>query len=82
MLAKKRTKTQFPVLVTTFNEWHEGANIEPAKPMTVSPYTFEGRNINEYVYKDYDGAWGYTGVQAQFAYIDKTREFANIYMEL
>jgi len=27
--------------VTSFNEWHEGTQIEPAVPMTVGDYTYE-----------------------------------------
>jgi glycoprotein endo-alpha-1,2-mannosidase len=47
------------VTITTYNEWHEGTQIEPARA-TGGPYL------------SYDGAWGLTGVRAQRAYLDRT----------
>jgi hypothetical protein len=51
------------VTVTSFNEWHEGTQIEPARPSTA---TYEG----------YDGAWGKEGRAAQDSYLDRTREWS------
>ena len=46
------------VSVTSFNEWGEGTQIEPAAP-------HRG-------YRSYDGAWGLTGSAAQTAYLHRT----------
>src|SRR4051794_927035 len=46
------------VSVTSFNEWGEGTQIEPAS-------AHRG-------YRSYDGAWGLTGAAAEFAYLART----------
>jgi glycoprotein endo-alpha-1,2-mannosidase len=51
------------VTITSFNEWHEGTQIEPAAP--------PGRH-GAYRYLGYDGAWGLSGVAAETAYLDRT----------
>ncbi len=48
------------VTITSYNEWHEGTQIEPARPM-------QGQ------YLSYDGAWGARGPQAERSYLDRTR---------
>jgi hypothetical protein len=47
------------ITITSFNEWHEGTQIEPAAP---------GLGYN-----GYEGAFGATGPAAELAYIDRTR---------
>ena len=47
------------VTITSYNEWHEGTQLEPARAAA------EG-------YLSYDGAWGLRGSQAQRAYLDRT----------
>jgi glucose/arabinose dehydrogenase/PKD repeat protein len=54
------------VSVTSFNEWHEGSTIEPARS---SPPT--GFN-----YQTYSGAYGLTGAAAETAYLDRTAFWA------
>src|SRR5439155_734603 len=45
------------VSVTSFNEWGEGTQIEPASAR-------QG-------YRGYDGSWGVSGVSAQYAYLTR-----------
>ncbi|HWM05343.1 MAG TPA: discoidin domain-containing protein [Actinophytocola sp.] len=54
------------VSVTSFNEWHEGSIIEPAR--TSPPGGFG--------YQTYDGAYGKTGAAAESAYLERTAFWA------
>jgi glycoprotein endo-alpha-1,2-mannosidase len=50
------------VTITSYNEWHEGSQIEPAR-------------VNR-SYLSYEGAWGRAGKAAQRAYLDRTAFWA------
>jgi hypothetical protein len=52
------------VTVTSYNEWHEGTQIEPARAGRAG-------------YESYEGAWGLRGRAAETAYLDRTRFWAD-----
>ena len=48
--------------IVSFDEWHEGTQIEPARDFTSGTRTYTG----------YEGAWGTTGADAPDAYLNRT----------
>ena len=58
------------VTITSYNEWHEGTQIEPAAP--------RGRH-GHFRYLGYDGAWGRFGADAETAYLDRTRYWTDVF---
>ena len=58
------------VTITSFNEWHEGTQIEPAAPA--------GRH-GAYRYLSYNGAWGLHGPSAEWSYLTRTRYWSDVF---
>jgi glycoprotein endo-alpha-1,2-mannosidase len=59
------------ITITSFNEWQEGTQIEPA--LSPAPGSATHR------YGSYEGAWGLRGVTAETAYLSRTAEWAAIF---
>jgi len=59
------------VTITSYNEWHEGTQIEPA---AVFP-----RRRGRYRYATYDGAYGLHGSAAEYAYLIRTRYWSDVF---
>jgi len=59
------------VTITSYNEWHEGTQIEPASS--------SAKRRGAYRYFTYDGAWGLHGAAAENAYLTRTRYWTDVF---
>lgn len=57
------------VSVVSFNEWLEGTQIEPAQPFSAGSHR----------YSDFTGAYGTSGQDSQYSYLDRTAYWADKY---
>ncbi|HVM07461.1 MAG TPA: hypothetical protein VM345_03275 [Acidimicrobiales bacterium] len=57
------------VSITSYNEWHEGTQIEAAVPRCVA---------GARCYENYEGAYGRAGAGAEAAYLDRTRAWTDV----
>jgi hypothetical protein len=58
------------ITITSFNEWHEGTQIEPASSAAAN---------RPYGYGSYDGAWGLRGPAAETAYLSRTAWWSKLF---
>jgi glycoprotein endo-alpha-1,2-mannosidase len=59
------------VTITSYNEWHEGTQIEAASSMP--------KRRGTYRYFTYDGAWGLHGAAAEQSYLTRTRYWGDVF---
>ena len=70
------------VTITSYNEWHEGTQIEPAMTPLPRRLTAVGRPVTSPVrepYESYEGAYGLHGRQASRAYLTRTAYWTALY---
>jgi hypothetical protein len=58
------------VTITSYNEWHEGTQIESASSLPT--------RRGQYRYLTYEGAWGLHGVAAEQSYLTRTRYWSDV----
>jgi glycoprotein endo-alpha-1,2-mannosidase len=72
------------ITITSYNEWHEGTQIEPALTRLPRSLSVAGRPASSPVtvpYSSYDGAYGLHGSDASHAYLARTAYWTAIYKD-
>jgi glycoprotein endo-alpha-1,2-mannosidase len=70
------------ITITSYNEWHEGTQIEPALTRLPRSLAVAGRRASSPVtqtYSSYDGAYGLHGSAASRAYLERTAHWTAVY---
>ena len=57
--------------IVSYNEWHEGSEIEPALPWNCA--------VQSPCYADFTGAYGRSGTDSENAYVDRTKMWSGHY---
>jgi hypothetical protein len=65
------------VTITSYNEWHEGTQIEPAQPPVLRAAA--GSPTLRNAYETYDGAYGLHGKASARAYLERTAYWVRAY---
>ena len=66
------------VTITSYNEWHEGTQIEPARASAPDRLTISAVPS----YSTYDGAWGLHGRKSERAYLLRTAYWTRVFATL
>src|ERR1700687_2915275 len=72
------------ITITSYNEWHEGTQIEPALSRPPRSLSVAGRPAASPVtvpYSSYDGAYGLHGAAASRAYLVRTAYWTALYRD-
>jgi hypothetical protein len=64
------------ITITSYNEWHEGTQIEPARARSRTVHARDISPVEPFRYETYDGAYGLHGRAASTAYLIRTAMWA------
>src|SRR5207253_1515190 len=67
------------VTITSYNEWHEGTQIEAAREQPVRARVLSSSPVEHFAYDNYDGAYGLHGKTAPDAYLERTAVWAKAF---
>jgi hypothetical protein len=64
------------ITITSYNEWHEGTQVEPARARPIALRARDMSPVELFRYQTYDGAYGLHGNAARDAYLARTAMWA------